>query len=279
MLMNQYNRRQFIKYGGIAAFSTLLGGHLLVDLPWESQNPKNELIKEISLLTSTKISELVQFYTGKLGFDVIKQDTNHCTFQTGRSLLSFTKTADSSSPFYHFAFNIPENKIKKAELWQETKTPFIKPPPNLLDKSLQSDNIVHFRHWDAHALFFYDPAGNVVEYIARHPLNNRAEGDFSPKDVLYISEIGLVVDNVYDAFDDISIQIGLEQYKGASKNFLAIGDEYGLIIFFKKNTKAAFNKGASRQTFGTQISINHKVEGENCKVGAYPFIITSSASH
>lgn len=271
--MNNYNRRQFIKHSAMVSFTSLLEGHLLFSTPWNTPNTNNELIKEIRLFTSTEISKLVHFYHHTLGFKIINHSNTRCTFQTGNSLLTFTKTEKTNSPFYHFAFNIPENKIKQAELWLKIKTPFIKPPPHLIDKTLHSENIVHFRHWDAHALFFYDPAGNVVEYIARHTLENKGEGDFTPDDVLYISEIGLVVNDVNETFNSISNHIGLGQYKGASENFLALGDENGLIILFKKYTKSAFKKGKPRQTYGTQISINLEIEGEDWKVGDYPFII------
>ena len=41
-------------------------------------------------------------------------------------------------------------------------------------------DIVDYSHWNAHSIFFLDPGGNVVEYIARHDLKNGAPGAFSP---------------------------------------------------------------------------------------------------
>jgi catechol-2,3-dioxygenase len=32
--------------------------------------------------------------------------------------------------------------------------------------------VVDYSHWNAHSIFFLDPAGTVVEYIARHDLKN-----------------------------------------------------------------------------------------------------------
>ena len=45
--------------------------------------------------------------------------------------------------------------------------------------------------WDAHALFFYDPAGSLLEFIARHTLSNTADGPSGVADILYASENGL----------------------------------------------------------------------------------------
>lgn len=270
---NSYNRRQFTKQTGLVMFATLLDSHFLLSNPLKSPKETFELIKEIRLLSSIEISQLVHFYGQILGFEIIDQTSSYCTFQAGSSLLTFTKTDKKNAPFYHFAFNIPENKIKKAEKWQQAKTEFIKPPRHLTDRSMYSDNIVHFRHWDAHSLFFYDPAGNVVEYIARHTLNNKIEGDFTQDDVLCISEIGLVVEDVKHTSDIVAQQFGFKQYKGASEDFSALGDENGLIIFFRQNTKEAFQKGKSRQVFGTQMSLNLKSKSSNWQIPRYPYII------
>ncbi len=271
-------RRKFIKHCGMISFASLINGHQLLASACSNPGP-DELIKEIQLFTGIELFELIQFYHHKLGFEILKQSDTECSFRTGSSLLTFRKTNESNAPFYHFAFNIPENKIKQAEQWQKSKAAFISPPPHLLDEAYQSANIVHFRHWDAHSLFFYDPAGNVVEYIARHTLNNPAEGGFTVNDVLYISEIGLVVDDVYSSSDSIAGPASLKQYQRASENFLALGDEKGLIIFFKEHTRAAFNKGKPRQTYGAEIAINKEIKHKNLQVANHPFNITSKSNN
>ncbi len=196
-----------------------------------------------------------------------------CSLKAGLSILTFSKTDKGDSPFYHFAFNIPENKIEDAEYWQQSKTDFIKPPKHLTDDSLNSDNIVHFRHWDAHSVFFYDPAGNVVEYIARHTLKNTTSGKFTVKDILCISEIGLVVDDVFKTSNNLLEVVNIPQYKNSSENFLAHGDHHGLILLFKQGTLEAFNKGKHRQTFETEILINPPVNQKQSKLPDHPFII------
>jgi hypothetical protein len=40
---------------------------------------------------------------------------------------------------------------------------------------------------------FLRPAGNIVEFIARHNLVSDSDGDFKSADILNISEIGLAV--------------------------------------------------------------------------------------
>ena len=272
----EYNRRQFIKNGALLSFSTLIGTHLFLEKTKGNSILTNDnYLSEVRLLTSVEISKMIHFYNGALGFKIVMMSNSSCTFQTGNSLLTFIKSNIEHAPFYHFAFTIPENKIKQAEKWQLEKTNFIKPPSRLTDSKYNSDNIVHFRHWDAHSLFFYDPANNVVEYIARHTIANSAKGDFNTTDILCISEIGLVVENVYETSSQISSQLGLKKYSSSSDKFFALGDEHGLILLFGENSSAAFNKGRKRKIFNTEILVNSNYLNKTIQIEKYPYIIRS----
>ncbi len=50
-----------------------------------------------------------------------------------------------------------------------------------------------FSFWPAHACYFEDPAGNIVELIARYNENPKSESPFSVNSIINISEIGLIV--------------------------------------------------------------------------------------
>ena len=78
--------------------------------------------------------------------------------------------------------------------------------------------MVDFSHWNAHSVFFYDPAGNVVEYIARHDLKNAAPGGFGSADILYASEIAWIVDDVAATASTLKKVVGIDQYRGASED-------------------------------------------------------------
>jgi catechol 2,3-dioxygenase-like lactoylglutathione lyase family enzyme len=174
-------------------FAMLEAHTMLAASPGERKHEaENPLITSLRLLTTSKISELRNFYTDMLGFTVLDISDGSLSVQTGKSSITFIKTdAAEARPFYHFAFNIPENKINKALNWQRMRTPIIHPNPNG-----PRDAIVNFSHWNAHSIFFLDPAGNLLEYIARHDLKNSADGEFSSKDILYVSEIGFIVEDV-----------------------------------------------------------------------------------
>jgi catechol-2,3-dioxygenase len=107
--------------------------------------------------------------------------------------------------------------------------------------------VVHYRHWNAHSVFFFDPAGNVVEYIARHDLKNGTPGDFGSADILYASEIAFVVDDVSAEAGRLREAVGLGEYTGTSDQFAALGDAHGLLLVMKRGRLISF-EAAERKT-------------------------------
>src|SRR5438874_12694704 len=87
--------------------------------------------------------------------------------------------------FYHFAINIPANKIREAKAWLSNKV-------QLLWMEDYKSDIADFVNWHAKSVYFFDPAGNIVELIARFDLDNTSDEIFSSKQFLSVSEIGLV---------------------------------------------------------------------------------------
>jgi hypothetical protein len=98
--------------------------------------------------------------------------------------LEFHNENVTGEPYYHFAFNIPSNQFQEAKAWLKGKTTLL-----LEDGEDEAD----FSFWPAHACYFEDPAGNIVELIARYNENPVRETPFSINNILNISEIGLVV--------------------------------------------------------------------------------------
>ena len=191
-------------------------------------------ILHLDLVTGTSLTELKKFYTSLLELPLVSEQADRFTIRTGETTIRFIKTNEKyAAPFYHFAFNIPENKILKAREWQLKRTALSATPSQLIDSAYPKD-IRHFQHWNAHSVFFWDPAGNLVEYIARHDLKNSAEGEFSSKDLLCASEVAFIVNDTEIIADEIRSSFNLNQYKGGDENFRAIGDENGLLLVIKK---------------------------------------------
>jgi len=185
------------------------------------------IIKELSLYTNL-IEELKEFYTQALELVLIKEDESSFAVSCRDSVLVFTITNDIKDPFYHFAFNIPENRFSHAKDWISRKTELIK---------LEGDDEFDFRSWNAHSLYFYDPAGNIIELIARHNLNNATDEEFSGKSILSVSEAGLPVDDVDKFFSEVNKEFKIPQFSGDRSAFCAAGDDSGLFIIVSKGRK------------------------------------------
>jgi catechol-2,3-dioxygenase len=82
---------------------------------------------------------------------------------------------------------------------------------------------VPFEAWRARAAYYFDPAGNLVELIARE----RAPGT---ELLMEVSEIGLPVADVGAAVGFLETELGLPHFSGDREGFSAVGDDHGLFI-------------------------------------------------
>ncbi len=177
-------------------------------------------IKEVVLLTSDS-GRLKDFYTETLGLDLTAEDESSFSVNTRSTSMTFRNSGEIKDPFYHFAFNIPENQFKEAKQWAIQRADLIK---------LNGEDEFDFKSWNAHSVYFYDTAGNIIELIARHNLNNSSQKAFSGKSLLSISEIGFPVHNVEEFFNIINRNFNIPDFSGDLKTFTAAGDDNGLFI-------------------------------------------------
>ncbi len=177
-------------------------------------------------MLSRPLEALREFYGQTFGLPVIEEAAGRLTIQAGGTRLTFLQAGDvDGDPLYHFAFNIPENKIEEAREWVSRRVP-------LLSKLFRT--VFHFRSWNAHSIYFRDPAGNVVELIARHGLANASPEPFSQEQILYASEIGLPVDDVQATAAALGSHLGLPVYRPGRSFLVPAGDEHRLLIVVKK---------------------------------------------
>lgn len=141
-------------------------------------------IKSVILQTKDLV-KMKRFYIDSLGFSLIKGDKDSFRITIGNSELEFTSKEVEGNPFYHFAFNIPANKFNEAKVWAKRRV-------SLTVEDGKDE--ANFKHFSARALYFYDPAGNIVEFISRQESVDSGE-PFSIKSILNISEIGLTVND------------------------------------------------------------------------------------
>jgi len=167
------------------------------------------------------------FYTGVLGLSLVPQKgartSEMLAVQAGSTRLIF-EASPASEAQYHFAFNIPRNKLPQAKR-------FLAARALLLGET--GAEVFHERRWNAEMVYFRDPAGNIAEFVARHTLANDAPGgpgEFGGADVLCVSEIGLPVDDVPTRVASLVTRFGLAPYEQQSETFAPVGNARGLFI-------------------------------------------------
>lgn len=181
-------------------------------------------ISELQLFTSS-ISSLKKFYSDILGLQITESSNGMFRVKVGATGLIFLEEP-ATKPYYHFAINIPKNQINEAIEWLKQKVSLIK---------YEGSPIIDFPNWNAHSVYFYDPAGNIVELIARHDLDNASDKPFSVNSFLNISEVGLPVDNVKEFHNQLVESFGEKLWWGNLETFAAMGDQNGLFIVVTKN--------------------------------------------
>ncbi|WP_336785313.1 VOC family protein [Paenibacillus sp. MMO-177] len=177
---------------------------------------------------------------------LIEEAEDSFTVRAGHTQLTFKQANESK--VYHFAFNIEENKLESAVRFVRERTGTL---------SDGQDEIFHFEDWNAHACYFHDAAGNIVEFIARHNLASQAEGPFSIHDVIGISELGMPAAAVPEVVRYCRDELGLDPWRGNGISFQPVGDEHGLFIVASQD----------RSWFPTQTQAE-----------AAPFIVTIAGS-
>lgn len=177
------------------------------------------------VLQTAKLDEQKAFFEQALELPVIETNANSFTLQVGTTRLTFQATQQSGIT-YHYAFTIARNKLASSKDW-------LCAHGILLMKDGEQEEFFGDT-WNASSIYFRDAANNIAEYIVHHELADDYDGAFGPQDMLRISEIGLVVDDVPAQVVDFQEKLGIEPYRGSSHDFTAVGDAYGLFITVKR---------------------------------------------
>jgi hypothetical protein len=237
------DRRRFL--GSTAATAAWFALHDLTVLAAQNVPPPpfstegRPRILTVELLSGAPLGAMKKFYGKQLDLGIQSDRRDRFTFDAGETRVAFVDGDKSARerPFYHFAFNIPENKILAALEWQKARTPLLPVPESHRAAGFPGE-VSFSRQWNAHSIFFLDPAGNLVEYIARHDLKNAdSSSEFTSGDLLYISELALVVDDVAETASALRNAAALGQYRSASDELAAMGDEFGMLIVAKRGSR------------------------------------------
>jgi catechol 2,3-dioxygenase-like lactoylglutathione lyase family enzyme len=214
-------------------------------------------ILELELL-SDDILRTEIFYNQVLGLETIYKDSFCISFNAGATKLTFY-LSQNVNPVYHFAFDVPNNKLLEAFSWIEKKTEimYVIPP----------DKIADFYNWNAKSFYFYDNNGNILEFIARNDLDNASQISFDGKSILSVSEIGLVSKNVEEQCDELFDTYGLIPYSKQPKlpKFIVLGTATGLFILVEEN-RDWYPTDKKSKSFWTKVVFNNNGETEEIEI-------------
>jgi hypothetical protein len=112
--------------------------------------------------------------------DVLGLPVDAGTVRIGETMLRFEPR--DGEPFYHFALLVPGDRFDAALAWARERVELL-------------GDVFEFEAWDARAVYFHDPAGNIVELIAHRGLEeNGRTGEFGAEELVGFSELGIVGD-------------------------------------------------------------------------------------
>lgn len=171
------------------------------------------------IIETVNFEEQIFFYKEILNFKLLKKTDCSASFQIGESILSF-KENKKASP-YHFAFNIPFNKVEEALAWLKSRVDVI---------PYEDNDIIDFINWKAKAIYFYDHNKNIVEFIARREIGHENELEFNSESIINISEIGIGTNNIKSIYDQLNGINPIDVFDGDFNRFCALGDNNGLFI-------------------------------------------------
>ncbi len=173
-------------------------------------------------LQANDLDALARFYGQTLGLAILDFSHASVCIAVGASRLVFAHTHQAVPP-YHVAFNVPEHLFAEAKAWLSKRCPLV--------NDASGNDEFNFENWNAHAVYFDDPCGNLLELIARHTLPSSADGKFGSHSLLCISEIGIVTDEPRITAQLARDKLGTSVYRGEPNDqFVPAGDEHGLLI-------------------------------------------------
>jgi catechol-2,3-dioxygenase len=221
-------------------------------------------IQELNLKTAS-LSSQREYYGQVLRLPILAERGGKLSIQAGGTRLVFEAT-EGWRGAYHIAFDVPENQFNEAKAWMMRRTSLIK---------LNDQDEFNFQNWNAHSLYFYDAAGNVLEFIARHNQPTASHKPFSARSIVSVSEIGLATDDVPATVQSLCDTLGVAVYDGeGSDSFTAVGDEEGLFIVVRNGRAWYPETGVKANPYPVTVALeNAPLEGY--KVPDLPYFIRS----
>lgn len=222
-------------------------------------------ITRLELMT-TDLQAQRDFYADVLELPV-NLTSSRLEVKAGETDLVFKQAWSDFDGAYHFAFNIPENQYDAAKKWLTSRIALLR------DKSGQED--FESKTWDSTSLYFLDAAGNILEFIARHNIQNAVNENFESRQILNISEIGLPSEDVIGLANELCTRLGLSVFKQEpNESFTPVGDDHGLLILPIKDRIWMPDSGVPARPL--PVRVIGEADGKEWEVRGVPYEIISA---
>jgi catechol 2,3-dioxygenase-like lactoylglutathione lyase family enzyme len=174
-------------------------------------------------VAAARLEAVAGFYAQTLGLAVERRH-GRVVIPVGSDVLELVATPDGTDPFHHFALLVPGDRFDAACAWLGERV-----EPLARD---DGGTVFAFDFWDARAVYFHDPAGNIVELIAHAGMAERsgAAGDFSATELAGLSEVGIVVDDPAAAVATLERDLELELWSGDAAQLAFVGAKAHTLI-------------------------------------------------
>ncbi|MBC5772544.1 hypothetical protein H8S95_00580 [Pontibacter sp. KCTC 32443] len=185
-------------------------------------------IQELELHTR-QLGAIKNFYTQVLELPGHHESDNQICFAAGNSKLYFKHDPERSPGVYHFAFRVPFLLFDDIVEKLRGRVEFLPDPAS-------GNEIIKHVEWQAQAVYFLDPEGNIVEIIAHKTIPAIQDVSINaPAHIVSICEIGLAVPDVPAFATELKNKLELSQWKTGNEKFEAVGDAEGLFILAEEN--------------------------------------------
>lgn len=184
-------------------------------------------IREITLFAN-QLSEQLYFYKNILGFEITHENSRNFTFQVGFTKITFERSEQKY--IYHYCFLLPCNQLEAAIKWLNPRLDILK---------IEGERVIeNFDTWNAHSIYFYDGAGNIVEFIVRHDLKNQTTKErFDLSQILCLNEIGMPTSDAKKINQQIEKELNSKYWKGDLERFGTNGTQDGLFLLVNNEIK------------------------------------------
>jgi len=179
-------------------------------------------------LRTHRLDEQRRFYNEVLGLPLKEEAADSFTVVTPGTELTFSRAgAGQGRLFYHFAFDIPGDRLEPARRWLNTSAPPVR---------AGGRDVLHVPSWDADSIYFHDAEDNLLEFLARRNDAAPAAGSFSPRDILCVSELAIAGKDMEATAADLEADLGLARRPPGLERGLAVGDAHRTLLLIEEGS-------------------------------------------